>query len=102
MLVDAARRRKRLKRGGDRERTILDLATLPQLGAEQDLEAVSALERLTEAAPQKAEVVKLRFFAGLTIDQTAEVIGISTATTERYWSYARAWLFREISKEKET
>jgi RNA polymerase sigma factor (TIGR02999 family) len=102
VLVDAARRRKRIKRGGDRERTFLDLADLQQLGPEQDLESVSdALDRFTSIAPQKAEVVKLRFFAGLTIDQTAEVLGISAATVERHWTYSRAWLFREIEKSRD-
>ena len=99
VLIDAARRRKRLKRGVDHERTFIDLAELPQLGEATDLDAVSdALDRLTQLAPQKADVVKYRFFAGMTIDQTAELLGISSATVERYWTYARAWLFREISR----
>ena len=100
VLVDAARRRKRLKHGGDRERTFLDLAELPQLGPNQDLEILSeSLDRFADIAPQKAEVVKLRFFAGMTVEQTAELLGVSTATIERHWTYARAWLFREISKD---
>ena len=90
-----------MKRGGDRERTWLDLAEVPQLGPDQDLEAVSdALDRFAEVEPQKAEVVKLRFFAGLTIKQTAELLDISAASVERHWNYARAWLFREVSKER--
>jgi RNA polymerase sigma factor (TIGR02999 family) len=103
VLVDAARRRNRIKRGGDRDRAFLDLAELPQLGPEQDLESVSdVLDRFATVAPQKAEVVKLRFFAGLTIDQTADVLGISAATVERHWTYARAWLFREIRKNTDS
>lgn len=102
VLVDAARRRKRAKRGGDHERTFLDLADIPELGPDQELEAVSeALERFAATEPQKAEVVKLRFFAGLTIDQTSELLGISAATVERHWAYARAWLFREVSKQSD-
>ena len=101
VLVDAARRRRRLKRGGDRERAFPDLLELPQPQSGQDIEAVGdALDRFAKIAPEKAEVVKLRFFAGLTIDQTAELLGLSTATVERHWAYARAWLFREISKER--
>lgn len=103
VLVDAARRRKRIKRGGNRDRTFLDLAELPQLGPEQDLESVSgALDRFATIAPQKAEVVKLRFFAGLTINQTAEVLGLSAATVDRHWAYARAWLFREIGNKTDS
>jgi RNA polymerase sigma factor (TIGR02999 family) len=99
VLVDAARRRKRRKRGGELERTFIDMAEIPQLQAGQDFEAVdAALSRFAEVDAQKAEVVKLRFLAGLTIEQTGEVLGISTATVERYWTYARAWLFRELSK----
>ena len=102
VLVDAARRRKRLKRGSEHERTFIDLAELPQLQGNQDLEEVdAALSRFVEADPSKAEVVKLRFFAGLTIEQTAKVLGISTATVERHWTYARAWLFRELSKSED-
>ena len=99
VLVDAARRRKRLKRGGELERTFINMAELPQLQAGLDFEAVdAALGRFAEVDAQKAEVVKLRYLAGLTIEQTAEVLGISTATVERYWTYARAWLFRELSR----
>ena len=102
VLVDAARRRKRAKRGGNHERTFLDLAEVPQLGPDQDLESVSdALDRFAKIEPQKAEVVKLRFFAGLTIEQTAELLDVSAATVERHWAYARAWLFRQISKERD-
>ncbi len=56
-----------------------------------------ALERLSEKSKIKADLVKLRYFAGMTIEQTAKVLGISTATAKRYWTYARAWLIREIS-----
>ena len=102
VLVDAARRRKRLKRGGHHERTFIDLAELPHLHQDQDVEEVdAALSKFVQVDPQKAEVVKLRFYAGLTIKQTAEVMGISTATVERYWTYGRAWLFRELSKSLE-
>lgn len=102
VLVDAARRRKRAKRGGDRERTFLDLAEVPQLVLNQDFEAVSeALDRLAATETEKAEIIKLRLFAGLTIEQTSELLDISTATVERHWTYAPAWLFREISKERD-
>jgi RNA polymerase sigma factor (sigma-70 family) len=59
-----------------------------------------ALSKLAEVAPEKAELVKLRYFAGLSTAEAAEVLGISTATADRYWAYARAWLQREIEPEK--
>ena len=63
----------------------------------EDMAAVSeALDRLAEHDPVKAELVKLRFFAGLTVPEAAEVLGISVATAERYWTYARVWLFCEL------
>ena len=66
---------------------------------EDELLAVhEALEALAAQDPRKAELVKLRYFAGLTIDEAAEVLGISAPTAKRDWTYARAWLFREISR----
>ena len=59
-----------------------------------------ALERLAAEDQQKCELVKLRFFAGLTIEQAAQALGISTSTAERYWTFARAWLYRNISEEE--
>ena len=98
ILVENARRRHSRKRGGGRDR--LDLATAALAAPEPDAELLAldeALGRLAARDPIKAELVKLRYFAGLTIPQAAEVMGISTATASRHWSFARAWLHREIT-----
>jgi RNA polymerase sigma factor (TIGR02999 family) len=98
ILVENARRKKALRRGGDRQRLDLDLAEpeAPQLS--DDLLALdAALAKLAEKAHRKAELVKLRYFAGLTMAQTAQTLGISLATANRWWNYARAWLHQEIS-----
>jgi RNA polymerase sigma factor (TIGR02999 family) len=99
ILVEGARRKKRQKRGGNRRREVLDEQALAA-PAEDDrlLELDAALEKLQGAHSRPAELVKLRYFAGLTIEQAAETLGISTATADRDWAYARAWLFRELSR----
>lgn len=99
ILVDSARRKKTQRKGGDRER--VDLAASEAAAAEElrcdDLLALDqAIERLSRKDEMKANVVKLRYFAGLTIEQTACSLGISPATAKRYWMYARAWLIREM------
>jgi RNA polymerase sigma factor (TIGR02999 family) len=103
ILVDNARRKKTVRRGGDRQRRNLDLAqpASPQL-ADALLALDEALEKLAAKDPTKAELVKLRYFAGLTMAQTAEVLGLSLATANRYWNYARAWLHQEISRGEES
>ena len=98
ILVENARRKNALRRGGDRQRLDLDLAEPEAPPLSDDLLALDqALEKLAAKDPGKAEVVKLRYFAGLTMEQTAESLGISLATANRWWSYARAWLHQEIS-----
>jgi len=64
------------------------------------LELDEAIERLAREAPEKAELVKLRFFVGLTLPQAAAALGISTSTADRHWAYARAWLYAELSDEE--
>jgi len=99
LLVDHARRRGRLKRGGDRDRLVLDEARLP--AAETDdrmLVLDEALSRLNEIDPQKARVVELRFFTGLTVDEVAAVLDVSASTVARDWRLARAWLRCELSE----
>jgi RNA polymerase sigma factor (TIGR02999 family) len=95
ILVENARRKRRLKRGGDRVRIRLDDVPAPPAG--EDLLALDeALARLaTEDAP-KAELVKLRYFAGLSVEDAARCLGISRATADRWWSFARAWLYEKI------
>ena len=101
ILVEAARRRKRLKRGGNLERVAIDCVDLPAPLPDDDLLALDeALTRLAEAEPRAAEVVKLCFFVRLTQEQAAKELGISVATVERTWAFARAWLFREINKSR--
>jgi RNA polymerase sigma factor (TIGR02999 family) len=99
ILVDRARRRKALRRGGDPER--VDLESIPlamEVNDDQLLGVHEALGRLAEHDPNKAELVKLRFFAGLTIQETAKVLGLAPTTAKRHWAYARAWLYREIKR----
>jgi RNA polymerase sigma factor (TIGR02999 family) len=97
ILVDNARRRHRLKRGGDRARVELGAAEPAAPEPDQDLLALDeALERLARTDKVKAELVQLRVFAGLTLAQAAEILGLSNSTADRYWAYARAWLRVEI------
>ncbi len=99
ILIDRARARRARKRGGDAGRADLDLDQIQESATDDDrLEALDeALDRLEQQAPDKAELVKLRYFAGLKIHESAEILGISTATADRHWAYARAWLQTEIS-----
>lgn len=97
ILVDRARQKKAARRGGDRQREALDRITLSVEPPTHDLLALDdALENLSKHDHRKAELVKLRFFSGLTNQQAAELLGISTATAERDWTYARAWLHQAI------
>jgi RNA polymerase sigma factor (TIGR02999 family) len=99
ILVDRARQRKSLKRGGDRQRLRLDQLHLEAERTPAEFLALhEALERLEEKDKRKAELVKLRFFAGLTNEQAAEALGISTSTADNDWAYARAWLRVELKK----
>jgi len=98
ILVDHARGKRRAKRGGSDVKVSLADATIPV--KERDLDVVSldeALTRLAEIDEQQSKVVELRFFSGLTVEETAEVMGISPATVKRDWSMAKAWLHRELS-----
>jgi len=102
ILVEHARRKQCLKAGGDRHRIELDgiepPAVLSGPGAKLDLLSLDdALVALEQAEPRKASVVKLRFFAGLTNDQAADAMGISSATAENDWAYARAWLRLQLT-----
>ena len=98
ILVESARRRHRLKRGGDRARVNLDKAEPTAPETDDELLALNeALERLATNDSIKAELVQLRVFAGLTNAQAAEILGLSISTADRYWAYARAWLRVEIA-----
>jgi RNA polymerase sigma factor (TIGR02999 family) len=98
ILVDNARRRGRLKRGGELKRVDLDTLELTLCGPPDDLIALDdALVRLAEAHPEKARLVNLRYFAGLTHEEAARALDISTSTADRHWAYARAWLYRHMT-----
>jgi RNA polymerase sigma factor (TIGR02999 family) len=99
ILIDHAREKSAQKRGGDRQRIEFDAIQHPAAKQPKELlELDAALSQLEQRDPQKAEVVKLRFFAGLTTNQAASALGISPATADRYWSYARAWLKAEMRR----
>ena len=102
ILVDHARTKKRAKRGGSDVRVSLSEATLKSPGQNLDIVALDeALERLAEIDEQQSKIVELRFFSGLTVEETAAVLGISPATVKRDWSMAKAWLHRKVSSEVE-
>ena len=103
LLVENARRKNALQRGGDRERLDLSLAEPEAPRLSEDVLALSeALEKLEKQDRNKADLVKLRYFAGMTMEQAAEAVGISPATAHRHWNYARAWLHQEISGKDES
>src|SRR6516225_6628233 len=100
VLVENVRRKMSKKRGGDGERVPLDQIEIALPPPADDLLALDeALTRLAAERPAVAELVKLRFFAGLTMDEAAQTLGISPATAYRQWDYARAWLFNLLSEE---
>ncbi|MHC4165784.1 MAG: sigma-70 family RNA polymerase sigma factor [Planctomycetota bacterium] len=97
ILVENARRKRRLKHGGQHQRVDFDDIDLPVEASLDDLIALNgALEKLASVDKIKYDLVKLRYFAGLSTDHAAEILGISKTTAKRYWRYARVWLFREI------
>jgi len=98
ILVDYARSRGRKKRGGEYERVDLrEIMDLPDGAVSADIIALdSALSRLAERDPDKVRVVEMRFFGGLTNEEIAGMLDVSTRTVERHWQFARAWLFREL------
>lgn len=99
ILVDHARARQAAKRGGDVFKLSLDESTAMPEQRDLDLIALDdALKSLTELDPQQSRIVELRYFAGLTIEDTSEVLGISPATVKRDWATARAWLQREMMR----
>jgi RNA polymerase sigma factor (TIGR02999 family) len=101
ILMDHARTKKRAKRGGSDVRVSLTDATLVSKSRDLDIVALDeALERLGKVDEQQARVVELRFFSGLTVEETAEVLSISPATVKRDWSMAKAWLHREITDDQ--
>jgi RNA polymerase sigma factor (TIGR02999 family) len=97
ILVDRARRRNAQRRGGGQEHVDLEGIDVAAPAEDEELLAVhEALDRFAAHSPAKCELVKLRFFAGLTIQEAAGVLQVSEPTAKRWWTYARAWLYREI------
>ena len=96
VLVENARRKACAKHGGGRRRIDLDAVVAPATSGDDLLALNEALERLQAESPTRAELVKLRFFAGLTMAEAAEALGLSLATVERHWAYARAWLYAAL------
>ena len=98
VLVDNARRKGSHKRGGDRERVDLVEPMTTKSGNSIDLlDLDAALGELEAKHPEKAQIIKLRFFAGFSLEETAEILGVSRATAQRGWAYARAWLFGKLN-----
>jgi len=96
ILIESARRRGALRRGGGQQRLDIQEVEIASAMADEELLAVNeALEIFAALDPPKAELVKLRYFVGLTIEEAAEVLGVSVATAKRWWAYARAWLYQE-------
>jgi RNA polymerase sigma factor (TIGR02999 family) len=101
ILIDNARRKKALKRGGSVARVSHDVADLPmEVGLDVDdlMSLDEALEKLDRADPKVADLVKLHCFAGLPLASVADVLGVSARTAERYWAFAKTWLFTQISE----
>jgi RNA polymerase sigma factor (TIGR02999 family) len=101
ILVDNARAKQSLRRGGSAKRISLEHLDPSDIAPDENLLALDeALVRLEHLDKTKAELVKLRYFAGLTIPQSAKALGISTTTANRYWTYARAWLHEELKSDE--
>jgi RNA polymerase sigma factor (TIGR02999 family) len=97
ILIDRARHKLRIRHGGRLQRVDLEGQDLAAPAEDEQLVAVhEALDRLAKDHPQQAEVVKLRYFVGMTNEETAEVLGVSIATVKNYWTFARTWIFNEI------
>src|SRR5262245_2877648 len=97
ILVERYRRKQATRHGGNRQQVSLDEAEVEVPGLDYDLLAVDeALDRLAAADPAVAELVKLRYFAGMTIQEAAQILGVSSRTANDYWTYAKAWLLRAI------
>jgi len=99
ILVDRARQKARVRHGGELERVDLEHVNLATEDTDETLLAMSeALEALSRESPQKAEIVKLRYFAGMENQEIAQALGVSLSTVERSWAYARSWLHRELKR----
>jgi RNA polymerase sigma factor (TIGR02999 family) len=101
ILIEKARQKRSIRRGGRRQRVDLEnIQLLDEVTSDAVLALNEALERLAEGEPVVAQVVKLRFFAGLSIKETAETLKITSRTANRYWCFARAWLYQQLSEQE--
>ena len=101
ILIENARRKKAVRHGGGHQRVDLELLNLAAETKDEELLAVDgALNEFAARHPQKAELVKLRYFVGLTLEETADILGISVPTAKRWWTFARAWLYGAISRQR--
>ena len=101
ILIENARRKRAARHGGGQVRLDVQEIEIASAGKDDELLAVSdALEKFAARDKQKAELVKLRYFVGLTTEEAAEVLGISVPTADRWWNFSRAWLFEEIEREQ--
>ena len=98
ILIDNARRKRALRHGGGQQRLNIEDVDVATAASDDELLALNdALDKLAAKDTQKAELVKLRYFAGMSFEEAAEVLGISIPTANRWWAFARAWLFKEIN-----
>jgi RNA polymerase sigma factor (TIGR02999 family) len=103
ILVDAARARKSTKRGGQMRQISFDERLAPQEGRQDELLALDeALNRLAETGPRRSQVVELRMFGGLTVEESAQALHVSEETIMRDWRFAKAWLSRELNRDRST
>ena len=101
ILIDNARRKRALRHGGGQQRIEMEGVEIAAPGGDDEMLAVNeALEKLASQNKVEAELIKLRYFVGMTLDEAAEALGISPRSADNYWAHARAWLFREIKSEK--
>jgi RNA polymerase sigma factor (TIGR02999 family) len=101
ILVDTARRKQRIRHGGEYRRVEVDSQLLADHPLGEELLALDeALAQFSAEAPEKAELVKLRYFAGLTLEEAAQALGISRATASRHWTYAKAWLYDRLQGDR--
>jgi RNA polymerase sigma factor (TIGR02999 family) len=101
IIIENARRKRALRHGGGQQRIDLNEVDLAAAAPDDELLALNdALDKLAAQEKQKAELVKLRYFAGMSFEEVAEILGISVPTANRWWAFARAWLFKEIMKQR--
>ena len=101
ILIDRARRKRALRHGGGQQRVNVEDVEISAVADDDQLLALNdALDKLAAQDKAKAELVKLRYFVGMTIDESAQILGISEPTAKRWWTYAHAWLYSEIARNK--